>query len=63
MSQVTFAGLTSVPASGTASLVAQRGGGCPVLGHIQSWVGQDLEQTALVEDIPTHCRKVALDGL
>lgn len=32
--------------------VSWRGGGCPIPGNVQ--VGWDSEQSALVEDVPTH---------
>jgi len=47
----------------TLAQVAQRGGGCPILGNIPGQVGQDSEQPGLVEDVPAHCKGVALDDL
>ena len=43
--------------------VAQRGGGCPILGDILGHVGQDSKQPDGAVDIPVHCRGVGLDGL
>ena len=43
--------------------VAQRGGGCPVLGDIQGQAGQDFEQPDLATDVPVRSRGVGLDDL
>jgi len=43
--------------------IAQRGGGCPLLGDIQGQTGQGSEQPDLAVDVPVHCRGVGLDGL
>jgi len=43
--------------------VSQRGGGGPIPGNIQGQVGQDSEQSGLVEDVLAHCRRFGLDGL
>jgi len=47
----------------TLEQVAQRGSKCPIPGNIQGQVGRRPEQTALVEDVPAHCRGVGLDDL
>jgi len=47
----------------TLAQVAQRGGRCPIPGHIQGQVGWGSEQPDLVEDVPAHGRGVGLDGL
>jgi len=43
--------------------VAQRGGGCPIPGNIQSQVGRGSEQPGVVEEVPAHCRGVGQNGL
>ena len=47
----------------TLEQFTQRGGRCPVPGNVQGQVAQVSEQPDLVEDIPTHCRRVGLDDL
>jgi len=47
----------------TLEQIAQTGGRCPIPGNIQGQVGQGLEQPDLVEDVPTHCRELGVDGL
>ena len=41
--------------------VAQRGGGCPVLGDFQGQAELGSEQPGLAVCVPVHCRGVGLD--
>lgn len=43
--------------------VAQRDGGCSIPGNTQDHFGQSSEQLHLVEDIPAHCMRIALNDL
>ena len=43
--------------------VAQRGGGCPVLGDTQGQAGWGSEQPGLAVGVPGHCWGVGLDDL
>ena len=43
--------------------VAQRGGGCPITGHIQGQSGWGSEQPDLAVSVLIHCRKAGLDDL
>ena len=43
--------------------VAQRSCGCPIIGSVQSLVGQRFEQPDLVQDVPAQGREVGLDDL
>ena len=47
----------------TLAQVAQRGGQCPIPGHIQGQVGRGSEQPGLVEDVPARCWGVGLADL
>ena len=38
--------------------IAQRGGGCPILGNIHGQVGRGSEQPDPVENVPAHCKGV-----
>ncbi|KAJ7425192.1 homeobox-containing protein 1 [Willisornis vidua] len=38
--------------------VAQKGGGCPILGNIQAQVGWGSEQPDVAEDVPAHGRSL-----
>ena len=44
-------------------LVAQRGGGCPILADIQGHARPGSEQPDLSVDVPLHCRGVGLHDL
>jgi len=43
--------------------VAQRGGGCPILGDTQGQAGWGSEQPDVAAGVPAHCRQVRIDGL
>ena len=43
--------------------VAQRGGRCPIPGHIPGQAGRGSEQHDLVECVPARCRGVGLGDL
>ena len=43
--------------------VAQRGGGCPMLGDTQGQSAQGSAQPDGAVDVPVHCREAGLDGL
>ena len=43
--------------------VAQRGGGCLVLGDIQGQAGPDSWQPDLAVGVPVHCQGVGRDDL
>ena len=43
--------------------VAQRGGGCPILGDTQGQTGQCSEHPDLAVGVLVHCRGVGLDTL
>lgn len=44
-------------------MVAQRNGGCPISGNVQSQVGWVLEQPGLLEGVLVHGREVELNDL
>ena len=44
--------------SDTLEQVAQRGGGCPILGDIQGWAGWSSEQPDVAIGVPVHCKGV-----
>jgi len=47
----------------TLEPVAQRGGKCPMPGHMPGQVGRGSEEPELVEDVPACCRGFGLDDL
>ena len=47
----------------TLAQVAQRGGRCANPGNVQGQAVRGSEQPDLVEDVPAHCRGVALGDL
>lgn len=49
--------------SAALELVAQRVGGCPICGDIQSQAGWSSEQPDLPVGVPVHCRVVKPNGL
>lgn len=44
-------------------LVAQKGGGSPVLGDVQGQDGSGSEQPDLAVNVPSCCKRVGLDYL